>query len=369
MPSSKQQFQTKLGNLKFMQMNKIYKLLIIGLVFTLMYGEAYAGNKDRAGEAGASQLLINPWARSNGLARANSAYVMGIESQFLNVAGLARTRKTDIIFSNTTWLKGSGTNIAAFGVAQKLGENGGVIGLSVMTISYGEIDITTVDQPEGGIGTFSPSASNINLSYAKKFSNSIYGGVNIKMISESTSDTKASSVAIDAGIQYITGKDEQINFGVSLKNVGPNMQFTGDGLSFRGFVPGQNNAMTVEQRSAGFELPSLIRIAGSYRFDLGDNMQFIPSYTFTSNSFTNDIHSIGAHFKWGQFLEIRAGYGYENGIMDDATRITASTGFSGGISIGAPFKKGEEGGFSIDYAYQTSNPFAGSHSVGIRIHL
>jgi len=197
------------------------------------------------------------------------------------------------------------------------------------------------------------ATTSINISYAKKFSNSIYGGINLKMISESTSDTKASSVAIDAGIQYITGKDEQINFGVSLKNVGPNMQFSGDGLSFRGFVPGQSNAMTVEQRSAGFELPSLIRIAGSYRFDLGDNMQFIPSYTFTSNSFTNDIHSIGAHFKWGQFLEIRAGYGYENGILDDATRITASTGFAAGISIGAPFKKGEEGGFSIDYAFQT----------------
>ncbi len=350
-------------------MNKIYKLLILSLVFTLVFGEAYAGNKDRAGEAGASQLLINPWARSNGLARANSSYVMGIESQFLNVAGLAHTHSTEVIFSNTTWLKGTGTNIASFGVAQKLGENGGVIGLSVMSISYGEMEITTVDQPEGGIGTFAPTASNINLSYAKAFSNSIYGGINIKMISQSTSDTKASTIAIDAGIQYVTGKDEQIKFGVALKNVGQNMQYSGDGLSFRGFVPGQSNAMTVEQRSAGFELPSLIRIGGSYDFELNETMHLIPSYNFTSNSFTNDIHSLGIHFKWGQFLELRAGYGYENGILDDQTRATASTGFAAGLSIGAPFKKGKEGGFSIDYAYQSSNPFAGSHSVGIRVHL
>lgn len=352
-----------------MQMNKIYKLLIISLVFTLVFSEAYAGNKDRAGEAGANQLLINPWARSNGLARANASYVRGIEAQFLNVAGLAHIHSTEVIFSNTTWLKGSGTNIAAFGFAQKLGENGGVIGLSVMSMSYGEIDITTVDQPEGGIGTFSPTASNINLSYAKAFSNSIYGGINIKLLSESTSDTKASTVAIDAGIQYVTGKDEQIKFGVSLKNVGPNMQFSGDGLSFRGFVPGQSNAMTVEQRSAGFELPSLIRIGGSYDFELSDNMHLIPSYNFTSNSFTNDIHSLGVHFKWGQFLELRVGYGYEDGILDNDIRATASTGFAGGISIGSPFKKGKEGGFSIDYAFQHSNPFEGSHSVGIRLHL
>jgi len=350
-------------------MNKVYKLLILSLTFMLVFGQAYAGNKDRAGEAGAAQLLINPWARGIGLARANSSYATGLQAQFLNVAGLAQTRKTDVVFTNTTWLKGTGTNIAAFGLAQKLGENGGVIALSVVSMSYGEIDITTVDQPEGGIGTFAPTASNINLSYAKKFSNSIYGGINLKIISESTSDTKASTVAIDAGIHYVTGKDEQIKFGVALKNVGPNMQYEGDGLSFRGYVPGQSNAMTVEQRSAGFELPTLIRIGGSYRFEFKDNMQLIPSYTFTSNSFTNDIHSVGLDFKWGQYLQLTAGYGYEDGIFDDALRASVSTGFTAGISIGAPFKKGELAGFSIDYAYQTSNPFAGSHSIGVRLHL
>ncbi len=349
-------------------MNKIYKLLIVSLAFTMVFAEAYAGNKDRSGESGASQLLINPWARSIGLGGANSSYAIGLDAQFLNVAGLARSNKTDIVFSNTNWLKGSGTNIAAFGLVQRLSESS-VIGLSVMAITYGEIDITTVEQPEGGIGTFSPTASNINISYAKEFSKSIYGGVNVKIVSESTSDTKASTVAIDAGIQYVTGKDEQIKFGVALKNIGPNMQFEGDGLSFRGYVPGQANAMTVEQRSAGFELPSLLRIGASYDFELGDDMNIIPSYTFTSNSFSNDMHSVGLHFKWGQYLELRAGYGYENGIWNDEERITALTGFSGGLSIGAPFKKGKKAGFSIDYAYQTSNPFEGCHSVGVRIHL
>ena len=350
-------------------MRKVYKILIVSLMLTLMFGETYAGNKDRAGEAGAGQLLINPWARSNGLGGANSAYVQGLEAQFLNVAGIAHTRSTELIFTNTTWLKGSGTNIAAFGLTQKLGENGGVLGLSVVSFSFGEIEKTTVEQPEGGIGTFSPKQSNINLSYAKTFSNSISGGINIKIVSESTSSTKASTVAIDAGIQYISGKRDQIKFGVALKNVGPNMKYSGDGLSFRGFVPGQANAMTVEQRSAGFELPSLIRIGGSYDFFLNDNSTLTPSYTFTSNSFTNDQHAIGLEFKWSKYLVLRAGYVYENDIMNDALRMTALTGFSAGASIGMPFKKGEEGGFSIDYAYQSSNPFAGSHSIGVRIHL
>lgn len=342
---------------------------MISLVFTLVLGQAYAGNKDRAGEAGAGQLLINPWARSNGLGGANSASVVGLEAQFLNVAGIAHTNSTELIFSNTTWLKGSGTNIAAFGLSKKIGENGGVIALSVVSLSYGDIDITTVEQPEGGIGTFSPKQSNINLSYAKAFSNSIYGGVNLKIVSESTSSLKASTVAIDAGIQYITGKREQIRFGVALKNVGPNMKYSGDGLSFRGYVPGQANAMTVEQRSAGFELPSLIRIGGSYDFYLDDKTTLVGAYTFTSNSFTNDQHALGLELKWSKYLVLRAGYVYENDMFDETLRMNVLTGFAGGVSIEVPFKKGEEGGFSVDYAYQSSNPFAGSHSIGVRIHL
>ena len=48
---------------------------------------SFAGNKDRAGQAGASQLLINPWARSSGWAGANSASVTGLEATYTNIAG------------------------------------------------------------------------------------------------------------------------------------------------------------------------------------------------------------------------------------------------------------------------------------------
>jgi hypothetical protein len=350
-------------------MKKVYKFLVISLILGLVSGEMFAGNKDRAGEAGAGQLLINPWARSNGLAGANSANIFGLEAQFMNVAGIAHTKSTELLFSHTTWLKGSGTTISAFGLSQRIGENGGVLALSVISFNYGDIDITTVEQPEGGIGTFSPKQSNINLSYAKAFSNSIYGGVNVKIVSESTASIKATTVAIDAGIQYVTGKREQVKFGVALKNVGPNMKYNGDGLSFRGFVPGQANAMTIDQRSAGFELPSLIRIGASYDFYLSEDSKLTPAYTFTSNSFTNDQHSVGMEFSWSKYLVLRAGYMYEESIFDNAEKLTASTGFAAGASIEVPFKKDSDGGFSIDYAYQASNPFSGSHSIGVRVHL
>lgn len=349
-------------------MKHLYKLLVLSLVFTLAFAtNSYAGNKDRAGEAGGSQLLINPWARSNGLGGSNSAFVKGLEAQYLNVAGISHTKKLNLIFSQSQWLKGSGTNISSFGLTTKLGENSGVLGISVVSMSLGDIPVTTVEQPEGNGAVFSPRLMNINLSYAKAFSNSIHGGINLKILSESISNVKGTGFAIDAGIQYITGKKEQIKFGVALKNVGPNMRFSGDGLSIRGFVNQQPNQMTLEQRSASLELPSLIRIGMSYDFYINDDNIITTGYTFTANSFTNDQHSLGLQYSWSKYLMLRAGYVYEKGLLDN-TRATALTGPTAGLSLLVPINK-DGGNISLDYAYVFSNPFQGTHNIGIAIEL
>ena len=62
---------------------------------------------------------------------------------------------------------------------------------------------------------------NIGLSYAKKFTDNISCGATVRMISESIPDLNASGVALDAGVQYVSGDQRQIKFGISLKNVGP----------------------------------------------------------------------------------------------------------------------------------------------------
>ena len=160
--------------------------------------------------------MINPWARTSGWGGANVAGVRGLEGIFSNVAGLAFTEKTELIFSQTQWLKYGDeavSNISAFGFSQKVGESG-VLGFSVMSMDFGDIEITTVDLPDGGIGTYSPSFMNLSLSYAKIFSNSIYGGMTVKMISEQISNVGANGVALDAGIQYVTGAEDNFKFGI-----------------------------------------------------------------------------------------------------------------------------------------------------------
>lgn len=351
-------------------MKKVIKIsLTVILVIALFhFTQVKAGNEDRAGQSGASELLINPWARCSGWGNANSASVRGLESMYMNIAGTAFTNKTELIFSHSYWLKGSGVNINNFGLSQKVSETG-VLCLAVMSMSFGDIDITTVDLPEGGIGTFSPSLINIGISYAKAFSNSIYGGITFKIISESISDNSAQGIALDAGIQYVTGETENIKFGISLKNVGPKMRFKGDGMSFRGFIPGNDNQFTVEHRSADFELPSLINIGAAYDFLINKDNRITAAGNFTSNSFTKDQYILGLEYGLKSYFMIRAGYAYEKGITKIAERTTAYTGPCGGFTVEVPVNKEKGSSFGLDYSYRASDPFQGTHSIGVRINL
>jgi histidinol phosphatase-like PHP family hydrolase len=76
----------------------------------------------------------------------------------------------------------------------------------------------------------------------------------------------ANGVAIDAGIRYVTGEQDQIKFGITLKNVGPTMRFKGDGLATQINYVSTGGKATLEQRSQAFEMPSLLAIGGSYDF-------------------------------------------------------------------------------------------------------
>lgn len=349
-------------------MKKIINSIIAVLLLVVLVTSTtvYAGNKDRSGEAGASELLINPWARSAGWGGANVANCFGLESLYSNIAGLAFTNNTELSFNHTQWLKGSGIGIINAGLAKKVGE-GGVLGLSVMSMTFGDIPVTTTDLPEGGIGNFSPTYMNINVAYSKAFSNSIYGGINVKIISEQISDVSAAGIAVDAGIQYVTGDKENIRFGIALKNVGPTMSFSGDGLSIRSFLPGQDNKFTLEHRSAEFELPTHLNIGAAYIFHLPSENKFTLAGTFISNAFFKDQYILGAEFDLKSYLQLRAGYTYEDGILSDTERTTALTGPSGGLSVQIPMNKEKKSTFALDYAYRTTDPFQGTHSIGVRL--
>ena len=326
---------------------------------------AYAGNPDRSGSAGAGQLLILPWAMSSGVAGANTALITGVEASFSNVAGLAFVNRTELAVCNQQYLVGTDIQLNSFGFVQAVG--GGHFGVTVTSMTFGEIEITTEDLPEGGIGAYRPTFSNIGLSYAKAFSNTIYGGLTVRMISESISNVRANGVAFDAGIRYLAGDDGRLKFGISLRNVGAPMRYGGDGLTLTATPQGAAEGLTIMQRSERFELPSLVNIGFGYDMMRRESMTLTGMGQFTSNSFTRDQVSGGLELSLRDRFILRAGYLYEDGLGSEETTQTAMTGPSAGFTVKLPTS--DDGYIGLHYGYRTTNPFDGIHSIGLNISM
>ena len=356
----------------FRIMKKSFKYMVLSLVLLLGVSapKAFAGNEDRSGQAGAAELLINPWAASSGWGNAGMSFVKGVESIFGNVAGLHGVNTLDVNFSHTDWLKGTGIRISSFGLAARVGESS-VLGLSLMSFNLGEVMETTTDSPDGGIGTFKPSLMNINLSFAKTFSNSISGGFNLKIISESIANMSATGVALDAGIQYVTGPFDNIHFGITLKNIGPTLKYSGDGLSIKAFLTSGTIQHTVIQRVDQFELPTQLSIAAAYDWHLAEMHRVTLAGNFISNSFTKDQYVLGVEYGWKEYLCVRAGYTYESGlfkgVLDDAC-MNLNAGLNAGLSVQIPISKAENAPmFAVDYAFRQTYSYGGTHVVGARL--
>ena len=340
----------------------ILQLMSITTLFASV--RVMAGNPDRAGGAGGTQLLINPYTRSAGMMGASTASSRGVEAFQFNIAGLAYTNKTNISLD------------------QSLG-SGSVLGLAINQFDFGSIPITSVSQPDGTLGTYSPQVLNISLAYAKKFSNSITGGLNLRVISEGLTNVTANGVAIDAGVQYQTtlnGKDakkkaikkEDFRFGISMRNIGPNMQYSGSGLSFRSINPATGADRRAYMGSESFNLPALVHIGASYDMRL-DNKSTETYYhrltthgNFNYNAFSSNVTTIGLEYAFKETFMVRGGYGFQENGTSTTDYRSQYYGVAVGAGVALPISKSGTR-MNIDYSYAPTRVFNGIHNITLAV--
>jgi hypothetical protein len=347
-------------------MQKIFSLVFLGCL--LYMTDIRAGNPDRQGEAGAYELLLNPWARSAGLHTMTTSMITGVEATRLNIAGLARINKSELVIGHTILFDGTGMSMNSVGFAQRMGRSG-AFGLTLTSLDFGDIQITTDAIPEGTGATYSPSFFHMGLSYAHIFENKVSVGILVCGISESIADLNAFGIALDAGVQYVAGENDNFKFGIALRNVGSPMKFSGEGLSFQTPNPRSdvNYPITINQRAARFELPSVLNLGASYDFLFGTRHRFTILGNFTANSFSRDQVGGGGEYAFNEMFMVRAGYKHELG----ATTVDRSiySGFAGGVTIEVPTKKQSSSRFAVDYAYSATSPFDGTHNFSLRYKI
>jgi hypothetical protein len=338
----------------------IYCIAAIALLL-ISIDSLFAGNENRKGTAGAQELLLPGGARGLALGGAMLADIQGAEAIFWNPAGMATSEKSsELLVSRFDYIAGISLNAIAF---TKNFRDYGVVGISLKSVSIGDIKETTDDKPDGTGNTFAPAFQTWSLSYARSFTDRIVVGCNAKYIREQILNEIANGIAFDLGLQYESGFPG-LRIGFAIQNIGPLMQFTGSDLSCG---TSQGSAIDpVNVVLAEFELPTSIELAIAYDLFEFDNSPTNVYLRFQSNVYDNDELDAGLEYSYNHQLFLRGGFRYNIEANTDAygnERFLFGPSFGGGINIETSY------GVSLqcDYAYRTMRYFDGNQLLTVKI--
>ncbi len=346
-----------------MKPNKLFMAVAVLLCLVVLVDGGYAQNK-RVGTASASQLLIPVGARNLALGGSAIANSQGVEAIYWNPAGLGRMHNpAEAMFSTMSYIADITVNYG--GVAGTFGDFG-TLGLAMTSLSFGDIPLTTEDDPENQSGRFySPTFVTIGIAYGRALTDAIAVGVTGKIISEQIERAGASAFALDIGIQYSKLIGVQgLELGVAVKNIGPQMQYEGPGL-YR--VARSSDGRRPEQRyrseAASFELPSVVELGLSYEGRVENNIMYGVNSTFTNNNLYMDEYKLGAEV--GFLMETvelygRVGMGLVPQAEDDENIFGESFGL--GVHFNSP---GVD--ITVDYAYRSVSLFDGNNVFSVKL--
>ncbi len=334
-------------------MYHLKRLLLILLILGFSVSEIFGSGQNRAGTSGAPELRIPIGARYLAMSGSAISNVSGLEAIYWNPAGVdLSATDANAMFSYRQYIADMSMNFAA--VSGRLGELGS-IGLSFRSLNIGDIPVTTMDQPDGTGQIISPSYFVLGLTYSKRLTDRISIGANFNIINESIDRVNATGFSFDFGVEYnnlfsIPG----FAVGVVVKNLGPTMTFSGNGLFIQANDPSSQRGPTFYEFSASSaDLPSEIGIGLSYRKQFDEENAVMVSGTFQNNNYTYDDYKIGLEYNFKELLYVRGGYLY----TPQSTDATPNVWQNYTLGVGVNTKSFSNINLSVDYAYVPAKYF------------
>lgn len=341
------------------------KYLIIPLVLILLLagaGSALASGK-KLGTAGAVELTIPMGARNIGIGGSNIANVGGTEAMYWNPAGLSRIQGGEASFNYLNYFADMSVSYIALGTG--MGKVG-TLGFTLQALNIGDINVTTMENPEGTGEVLNPNFITLNGTFARQFTDRINFGLNAKMVYEKIGNMSASAIAFDFGLQYLSPWG--VDFGVVMRNYGSNLKYDGTGIEFDSAIPWANpNATTRKTKldMAAQELPASLSMGLAYGFKLKDWNKLNLSASYTSASYGLEMVNGGVECVLKDMFFARAGYNlpiYPDGYPETAKEYAYGLSFGFGAHVLFNGKT-----IKADYGYRLMDQFSGQNffSIGV----
>lgn len=319
--------------------------LILGfLALPLLYAQSqnFREHVSKRGTTAASFLEIGVGARALAMGEAFTAIADDPSAIYWNVGGLARLNRNGLIFNHSEWI--ADTRFDFVGGAFLLGRYG-TVGVSLTSFSLGEMDVTTVDDPEGTGQTFGSGDYAISLAYAFSLTDRFSIGFNPKIIHQYIWEMAATGLAIDIGVHYVT-PFKGITLGFAMTNFGTKMRMHGHNTEVLFDLDpnssGNNERLPAWLETDNWALPLNFRIGLLY--DVIKTNMHKAYLAIDAQHPNNDYESINIGFEYifRDMFALRGGYN-SMFLQDAETSFTLGAGFNYRIMGNV--------GFHFDFAY------------------
>lgn len=325
------------------------------LIIIILMASIPAASQDisRVGTAAAQFLKLGAGARAAALGEAAVTIPGEVTGIYWNPATIASIDRTSFAVSQNQLYAAMKYNF--IGAVLPLG-NSSAIGLSVIFLDSGDMEITTLQDPDGTKTFFDWEAYSIGVSYSRFVTDRLRLGGTVKFVREGAYHMAAQTIAIDLGSLLDTGV-LGMKLGMCLSNFGGTMRLNGPGLEVD-HKRWQNNPGSLPTnaylKTEGYPLPLTFRIGLSTQL-LGAEGQIARSeksmMTLAVDAYDpNDAllrSNLGIEYVWNNMFSLRAGY---RGVSVEADEFdsydTASFTFGGGLKYDFDFAR-----VAFDYAF------------------
>lgn len=327
------------------------KKLITSLAIILLAAlSVNAQEFNKAGRTAMQFLKVGIGARQAALGEANIASVQDVNSIFWNPAATTGIEGIQASFTYTTWIADLNIMSGAVGITF---DQIGTLSLSYVTLDYGNIPEAYTTSASGSIDTrtgssFTGSDLMFGLGFARKFTDKLSIGINLKYIREDLHVYYSDLWGFDVGSYYDT-KWKGIKLAMSAQNFSSQARWL----------------HTKEESQQTYELPIVYRIGmavdmvgGQDLFFGGNPNQHKLTYSIDAihtNDFAERLH-MGLEYKAFDMITLRGGYRFNY----DEGNLSAGVGFS----YDTGFLK-----LNIDYAYVQYDFLESPHRITVSMEF
>jgi opacity protein-like surface antigen len=335
-------------------MKKIFVVLILGLTFSISV--ILNAQTLKTGTTAAQVLKFNVGPRAIGMGGAFTSVANDILSTYWNPAGTASIVSNEAFFNHTDLYIDIKHDYAAF--ASNLSDLG-TVGLFVSVLSMDEMQVRTIEKPEGTGEFFDAGALVVGVNYSRYLTENFSIGFNFKYVNESIWHMSASGFAVDVGTLYKIPILNEFRIAASISNFGTKMQLSGRDVT-KTFASGSTgkDILNVNLELDHFDLPLLFRFGVSADLLKDESSRLTAAIDAVHPNDHSEYINSGLEYSWNEIVFIRGGY---NSLFETDSEKGLTVGFGLNYRLIDAIK------LKLDYAYQDFGRLTSVHyfSFGI----